>query len=260
MLSRRGFLSGLLVVAAGRPAPAAAAVESRRSTYEVDLGLLYDLLRFHLTGTIAERVDRGRGRYEVSMRGEGGAIRNESESVGILRGGRWAPRRSSFRVAVYGRESELDVTYDHEARTVHYRGRSETFLLRRQRVVDDRVSVPEGMHVDDVASALLNHADGRWPPRPDDRFETHVVRRRRAANEGVDDAEPHYTAELVPLVLTLEPDPRSTTATASFDLGGLSPWARADHPARIVFGPDRRPRTVTSSLILGSSLKVALGV
>jgi hypothetical protein len=258
VLSRRSFLGGLLAVPFLRPAVVGASAQGRQSTYAVDLGMLHDLLRFRLTGTLTERVDRERGWYEVSIRGEGGSIRNQSESSGILRGGRWSPQRSQFQVSVHGRESMLDVTYDYDARLVHYRGRSETFLLRRVRLVDDRVSIPAGMHVDDVATALLNHADGRWPPRPDGRFETHVVRRRRAAGEGVDDTAPAYTAELVPLVLTPDPEPRAPTPGATFDLGGFSSWAREDRPARIVFGPDRRPQIVTSPLILGSSLRVTL--
>ena len=258
VVTRRGFLLGALALLLRRPGWAAA-VEARRSPYEVDLGILYDLLRFRLTGTIAEAVDRERGRYEVGMRGEGHGIQNQSDSVGILRGARWAPLKSSLRVVVYGRESHLDVTYDHDARLVHYRGRSETFFLRRLRVAENVVRIPPGVHVDDAATALLNYAEGLWPPRPDGRLVTHVVRRRRALNETADDVQKSYEVELVPLVLTLEPDPRSGMTTALFDLGGLSSWAREDRPARIVFGPDRRPRTLTSALILGTSLAVRVG-
>jgi hypothetical protein len=258
VLTRRRFLLGLLALALGRPGRALATLEARQSTYEVDLGILYDLLRFRLTGTITEAIDRECGRYEVSMRAQGSGIQNQSDSVGVLRGGRWTPVKSVFRVVVYGREAHLDVTYDHDARLVHYRGRSETFMLRRLRVVEDVVRIPPDMHVDDVATALLNYADGLWPPRPDGRLMTHVVRRRRAPNEGTDEVQKTYEAELVPVVLTVEPDPGARTSTALFDLGRFSSWAREDRPARIVFGPDRRPQVLTSSLILGTTLAIKI--
>ena len=258
VVTRRAFLLGALALLPGRPARVAAA-ETRQSPYEVDVGILYDLLRFHLTGTITESIDRERGRYEVSVRGQGDGIQNQSESVGVLRGGRWVPRKSVFRVVVYGREAHLDVTYDQDARLIRYRGRSETFFLRRLRVAEDDVPVPPDVHVDDIATALLNYADGLWRPGADGRLTTHVVRRRRAANEGADDVQKRYEAELVPLVLTVEPDPRSPLSAAVFDLSRFSSWAREDRPARIVFGADRRPRTLTSSLILGTSLAVRVG-
>jgi hypothetical protein len=39
----------------------------------------------------------------------------------------------------------------------------------------------------------------------------------------------------------------------------FSSWAREDEPARIVFGADRRPESITASLILGTSLAIRLG-
>jgi hypothetical protein len=256
VLTRRQLLLSTLALWLSRPPRALATVAETQSTYQLDLGLLYDMLRFRLTGTIAESVDRAGGRCVLGLRGEGDGIENRSDSVGVLRDGRWAPLRSSLRVVVLGRESHLDVTYDHDARLIRYRGRGETFLLRRLRLVDDVVHVPAGVHVDDAGTALLNFAEGRWPARADGRLATHVVRRRRAPGEGPDDLQTSYRAELVPLVLTLDTDGGGRETTASFDLGGLSSWARADRPARIVFGADRRPRRLVSSLILGTSLSV----
>jgi hypothetical protein len=39
---------------------------------------------------------------------------------------------------------------------------------------------------------------------------------------------------------------------------GFSSWAREDRPARIVFGDDRRPELIASSLILGTTITIQL--
>src|SRR5262249_36977121 len=140
-----------------------------------------------------------------------------------------------------------------------YRNRSETFFLRRQRVTDTVVTVPPGMHVDDVISATLNHADDLWPPQPDGSFLTHVVRRQRPSGDGADAVHKPDPAELVPFVLRIAPDPATGRPTALFDLTRFSSWARESQPARIVFGPHRRPETITSSLMLGTSIAIRLG-
>jgi hypothetical protein len=36
----------------------------------------------------------------------------------------------------------------------------------------------------------------------------------------------------------------------------FSSWARSDRPGKIVFTADRRPETVSSSLILGTSITI----
>ena len=60
-----------------------------------------------------------------------------------LRDGRWAPLRFADRFAIYGRESRLEITYDYTQRIIQYRGRSETFLLRRiRRMTDDTLAMP----------------------------------------------------------------------------------------------------------------------
>jgi hypothetical protein len=150
------------------------------------------------------------------------------------------------------------MTYDLERRTAEYHSRSETFFLRRQRVADDVVSIPAGVHVDDLMSATLNYADARWPAEPDGTFRTHVVRRHRPKGEGADDVQSHYRAELVPFVLRITADPGTGRQTALFDLTRFSSWAREDRPARIVFGVHRRPESITSSLMLGTSVAIRI--
>jgi hypothetical protein len=159
---------------------------------------------------------------------------------------------------VYGRESRLEISYDYAQRSVHYRGRSETFLLRRIRTTDDTVALPMDVHVDDVVSATLNYAEGRWPAEPDGRLVTRVIRRQRIPGEHPDDAERRYRAELVPFELRVTTD-ASGRATALLDMTRFSSWAREDEPARIVFGANRRLESITASLILGTSLAIRIG-
>ncbi|MGH7322622.1 MAG: hypothetical protein ACRELA_23790 [Candidatus Rokuibacteriota bacterium] len=254
--TRREFLALPLALAA---VPAGAAQsETRTSAYDASVGILYDALSFQLAGTIKESIDRDGGRYEVRLEGQGTGIVNRGEVTGVLRDGRWAPLRSNSMFLVHGREFRSQVAYDYAQRTIDYRSRSETFFLRRLRVAEDVVRMPDGTHVDDVFSATLNHAEGRWEPQPDGTLRTHVVRRRRGSNEGVDDVEKAYRAEIVPFVLKVAPDPASGGGTALFDLSRFSSWAREDRPARIVFGPDRRPQVITSSLMLGTSVTIRI--
>lgn len=257
LLARRQFLTlsvALLAPFVTGLTPAGAG--ERR--YAVDVGLLWEALRYRLDGIISEQLDRTSGRYEVTIVGQGAGLANRISSTGVLRAGRWTPLRGASWFVVAGRESRTEITYDHAARSVEYHARGETFFLRRLRIVDDLLAVPEGMHVDDVVSAMLNYADGRWPARPGGAFESHVVRRRRGDREGVDDVETTYRAELVRFVLTPTVDPATGKTTALLDLTPFSSWARQSDPARIVFGPDRRPESVTSSLMLGTSVRIRL--
>jgi hypothetical protein len=219
------------------------------------VALLFGAFRFDESGIIEEAVDRATGRYDVRITGRGREMTTEIESTGALRDGRWVPIRFTDRFVVYGRESRLEIAYDHDRRLIQYRGRSETFLLRRIRTTDDDVPIPPGLHVDDVVSATLNYADGRWPPEADGALATRVVRRQRVPGEGPDDAQRPYRAELVRFELRLAPG-ADGRATAALDLTRFTSWAREDEPARIVFGPDRRPETITASLILGTSLTI----
>ena len=63
---------------------------------------------------------------------------------------------------------------------------------------------------------------------------------------------------LVPFVLRTTTDSATGRATALFDLTRFSSWAREDRPARIVFGPDRRPEAITTSLMLGTSVDIRI--
>jgi hypothetical protein len=260
-LSRRSFLRAgvwaALASTLGWPRGAPAAVEARRGEFTARAALLYGAFRFEESGVIEETIDAVAGRYEVRITGRGREMTTEIESTGALRDGRWAPLRFADRFVVYGRESRLEIGYDYDRRLIQYRGRSETFLLRRIRVTDDAVPIPAGAHVDDVVSATLNYSEGRWGPDTDGSLTTRVVRRQRIRGERPDDAQQRYRAELVPFTLRVGTDP-SGRATAELDLTRFSSWAREDEPARIVFGPHRRPETITASLILGTTLAIRI--
>ena len=108
-----------------------------------------------------------------------------------------------------------------------------------------------------MVSATLNYSEGRWRPEADGSLATRVVRRQRRRGETPDDAQQRYRAELVPFALRVGTD-ASGRATAALDLTRFSSWAREDEPARIVFGPHRRPETIDASLILGTSLAIRI--
>ena len=91
----------------------------------------------------------------------------------------------------------------------------------------------------------------------DGRLATHVVRRRRTPGERPDDAERRSRAEIVPFALQVghgRRRPRHGGAGSD----AVSSWAREDEPARIVFGTNRRPETITATLMLGTSLTIRI--
>jgi hypothetical protein len=257
--SRRDFLTLTLALLLAPTRVLGAEPAVRRGTFAADVGILYSMLNFRLEGGVEETLDRESGRYEVRVAGQGDGIANRIESSGMLREGRWMPLRAASWFQVRGRESRTQIAYDYGRRMVEYHARGETFFLRKLRVVDDMVPLPEGIIVDDALSALLNYRDGFWKPQPDARLRTHVVRRRRSENEGPDDVAASYRAELLPLELKIEPDPETRRASALLDLSGFSSWARRDRPARIVFDDQRRPTLITGSMALGTSLTIRLG-
>jgi hypothetical protein len=256
-VNRRDFLTLVLALLLA-PARLAAEPVARQGTFAADVGILYQMLTFQLKGDVQESVDRAAGRYDVRISGQGSAIANRIESNGVLRDGRWVPLRGASWFQVRGRESRTQISYDHDRRLVEYHARGETFFMRRLRVVDDVVTLPGGVTVDDAISALLNYREGLWTPRADGRLHTHVVRRRRAENEGPDDVAQSYRAEVIPLELKIEPDPETRQPAALLDLSRFSSWARENRPARIVFGEDRRPALITGSMILGTSVTIRL--
>src|SRR2546422_9085590 len=164
-------------------------------------------MTFHLPGALEEAVDRAAGRYEIKAVGQGSKIQNRVESRGMLLDGRWAPLEATSWFLVAGRETRSQTVYDYDRRRIEYHFKGETFLLRRVRVADDVVTIPPGLHVDDVITAVLNYADGRWPPEADGGYHTHVVRRQRPAKEGPADASQTYRAQLVPLIPKVPSDP-----------------------------------------------------
>ena len=259
LLSRRQFLALTLVLAAAPGRLLAAETGVRRGPYAVDIGLLYSMLNFHLEGAFEEHVDRSAGRYEVHSTGQGDRISSRVESRGVLREGLWTPEQATSYFEIYGRPSSTEIRQDVDRRVVEYHARGETFLMRRLRVVDDVLTMPPGMHLDDAISALLNYQDGRWSPDAQGRLRTHVVRRRHSDNEGPDDVARSYRAELTPLELTMVPDPEPGKPAALLDLSRFSSWARPSQPARVVFDEQRRPTLVTGSMILGSSVSIRLG-
>lgn len=225
------------------------------ASYSADVGILYDLLTLQLHGRIEETIDPGTREYRVEATGTGAGIANRLESTGMLRNGRWTPVQSQSWFDIRGRQSRTEIVYHWGKRQIEYHARGETFFLRRVRVVDDVVPVPDGVHVDDVMSATLNYASGRWPAHAGNVHKTLVVRRRRADSEGPDDIASSYRAEIVPLELKVVPD-GSGKPTALFDLSRFSSWAKPSQPARIVFGQNRRPELITSSMILGTSVTI----
>jgi hypothetical protein len=255
-LTRRHFLTLPLALLLAPLARGVAAGETRRIGYEAEASVLFGALRFRLAGTVDERIDREAGRYEVRVEGQGTSFSNRSESSGVLRDGRWVPVHSDSRVKIAGREGRSELDYDYARRAVQYRSRSESFFLGRLRVVDDVVPLPPGIHVDDTMSALLNHADGYWLPGPGGVLSTQVVRRQRMPREATEEVAGTLGAEIVPVKLTVENDGAGGARTATVDLTHLSSWALPDHPARVVFGPDGRPRQVTSRLMFGTSVTV----
>ena len=233
--------------------------EARKGPFNARAALLFGALRFEESGAIDETIDRAAGRYEVRITGRGSDMTTEIESTGVLREGRWAPLRFTDRFLVYGRESRLEITYDYARRLVRYHGRSETFLLRRIRATDDTVAIPAGAHVDDVVSATLNYAEDRWPAETDG----------QAGHPGGATAASSRLSARTMRSGAIAPSwcpssfawRRSTSgrATALLDMTRFSSWAREDEPARIVFGADPRPESITASLILGTSLAIRFG-
>lgn len=256
-ISRRQFLTLSLALVAAPLALARAEPRLRKGAFRAEISILYGLLSFDLKGTVEEAIDRAAGQYAIKAEGRGASIAARIESSGVLRGGRWAPLRTAYWFQVAGREWRSEIAYDYARRTVGYHYRGETFFLQRLRVADDLLPLPAA-HLDDAFSIILNYADGLWPQHPDGSFRTRVVRRRRPDGEGPDDVEGTYRAEVAPLVLRPAADHEMGRPTAFFDLSRFSSWAREGRPARIVFGPGRRPEKITASLALGTSVSIRL--
>src|SRR6266850_3117685 len=258
--SRREFLTlplaVLLAPLFGRPVGAAPG--ARQAKYGADVSILYGVLTYRLEGTVTETVDRGAGQYDVAIVGEGDGIANRIESRGTLWQGRWAPVQTRSFFSVKGRESRSDITYDYARRSVAYHFKGETFFLRKLRVADDVLAIPEGMYVDDSISATLNYTDQFWVPQADGNYLTRIVRRKKPENEGADDVQKHYTAEIVPFTLKVVPEAATGKTTAHIDLTRFSSWAKQDQPGKITFGATRRLENMSLPMMLGTSVQVRI--
>jgi hypothetical protein len=227
--------------------------------YEADLGVLFNLLTFSLSGTLVQEVDRPSGRYRVTVNGKGLGITAGTESVGVIRDGRFMPTETRGYHVVRGRENRVTLTYDYEHGLVEYHSLGYTLLLGRRRQVDDVVRLSPGQHVDDLISAELNFAANTLDMESDGAYRLTVVRRARPDNEGPDDVSPDgYRAELATVRFHASPEAGTGRLTAAVDLTGFSSWARPKQPARVAFGPDRHLASVASSLILGSTFTLRL--
>lgn len=258
-LTRRGFLAlPLLSLVLPRHA-LGGAVERTVKAYDLNVGVLFNLLTYTLTGSVTVEVDRAAGTYRVTMNGAGPGVVARTESSGIIREGRFMPTRTRSSHTVRGRENRLALSYDYESRLARYQVEAHSFLLGRRWELDDVVRLPIGRHVDDLISAVLNFVHGALDVDAGGAYRITVVRRARPANEGPDDVSPTgYRAELATMRFHAEQD-ATGRFTALVDLTGFSSWARPGRPARVVFGSDRYLESATSSLILGTTftLRVA---
>jgi len=130
----------------------------RTYDYEANVGVLFNVLTYTLTGKVTVEIDPAAERYRVEMTGSGPGATARTESTGIIRDGRFMPVETQSSHTVRGRENRVTLTYDYTRRVVDYHVRAYTFLLGRRWSVDDLVRLPAGQQVDDLISAALNFA------------------------------------------------------------------------------------------------------
>jgi hypothetical protein len=260
-LSRRAFLAASLPLLASPQAALAQApvqVPARQVfDYSVDVGVLFNLITFALKGTVVKEIDPAAGRYRISMNGEGDSISLHTDARGMIRQGRFTPVEMRSHSTIRGRESRLDMIYDHDRGTVEYHSVMHTFFLGRRRQVDDTLKLPTDRRVDDLLSAELNFAANSLEQDPDGTYRTFIVRRARPEDEGPDDVSASgYHAELIPLRFQAVPEDASGRLRALIDITSFSSWARHNQPARVTFGSDRHLESVETKLILGTTFTV----
>src|SRR5262249_14132688 len=229
LFSRRCLLQmAILTAFAPRAGPVHAAERTVKTyAYEANVGVLFNLLTYTLTGTVTADIDQANERYRVEMNGSGPGARARTESRGIIREGRFMPIETRSSHTVRGRDNRVTVTYDYSRRVADYHVRAYTFLMGRQWFVDDVVRLPEGQHIDDLISATISFAEHKLGADADGAFRVTVVRRARPQNEGTDDVSPGgYRAELATARFRAAPDAASGRLTALLDLTGFSSWAR----------------------------------
>jgi hypothetical protein len=216
-------------------------------------------MTFSLSGATVQEVDAAAGRYRVTLNGEGSGAVHRSESTGFIREGRFFPVRTMAYQSLRGRETRVDVRFDHDRRLIEYHSRGQTLLLGRLRQVDDTVSIPPGQTIDDLASASLNFAADKLETDGQGNYRTAFVRRAWKENEGPDEvSKAGYRAEIVPVAFRVSPDPATGRLNGVLDLTTVSSWARRGQPARLSFDAARHLESVESSLILGTTITIRL--
>ena len=166
-LSRRAFLAASLPLLASPRAALGEVPAWQVFDYSVNVGVLFNLITFALKGTVVKEIDHTAGRYRISMNGEGDSISLHTEASGMIRQGRFMPLEIHSLSIIRGRESRLDMLYDHDRRTVEYHSVMHTFFLGRRRQVDDMLKLPADRRVDDLVSAELNFAANMLEREPD---------------------------------------------------------------------------------------------
>ena len=238
----------------GQAAPAWA-----ERSYEAYVGVLFDLLKFSIKGRITGEVDRAAGRYRVVAQGAGIGVTGRTESVGVVRAGRFVPTETTIANTVSGRDNRTHIVYDLDRRRVRFHSIGHTLLLGRRREVDDVVAMPAGTWVDDLFSAELNFAAGTLDRDPDGAHRLTVVRRAKTDDEGADDVSASgYRAELLTVRFRPSAEAETGRLQALVDITGFSSWARASRPAQVTFGRDRQLEMVRSSLILSTTFTLRL--
>jgi hypothetical protein len=259
LLSRRHFLALPLASLLLPRVVQADTTDRAVRSYEADVGILFNLFTFSLTGKLVRDIDRAAGRYRVTMNGNGSGITAGMETAGIIRDGRFMPVETRGFHTVRGRENRVTLTYDYDRHRVEYHSIAHTFFLGRRRQADDVVRLAPGQRVDDLVSAELNFAANALDRDPDGAYRITVVRRARPADEAPDDVSPDgYRAELATFRFQAAPDTASGRLHAMVDLTGFSSWARSNRPAKVAFGSDRFLESVSSSLILGTTFTLRL--
>jgi hypothetical protein len=261
-VSRRAVLVGLGTLAVSPrllTRTAAATQVARRSGYHVEISMLFDVIRYSVSGSMVEEIDAGAGRYRVLIAGNGTGVSSRMEAHGAIEDGRYRPLEMHTLHSMAGRESWLSITYDHARGLADYHAVGHTLLRGRRRQVDAVVRLPSDRPVDDAISAGLNFAAGRLEQDQEGAYRMAVVRRTRPASEGPDDVTPGaYRVEVVPVRFRVDPEPGTGKLVARVDMSRWSSWARADQPARLVFTPDRRLESIETRLILGSTVRIRL--